>query len=428
MTPVEMEVLETVHRWTPLQWRDETLQPGMQGQPLNDLHHPNLRTTSVSARGVVSTASHPSWYSPNPGIALGNIADLELYKLVQQQGPQAVENSWLSLLLNDAQLILQKHGSEKLYCCLRSTAGTAALGWPMLTQPHDGVTFYKLQLDLAIDSIEYIFINRLDDWQACTYEWVSFLHLHALGLDTQEGIWAKAKSGMEPLVAAVARKAFHRVPKTGMVQVARLLGVEVDADDALLDLIMKCVIAVLPGLSEDELLTILKLRTQRDDVLLELLEQVEGECIAEERDEQKDLEKTKTNARQEQQQNSELVLSFKTIQEKVRRRSHSSTSSSSRTKKNQLGKSYPKSEPNWDDADALTAEALRPYLPPDDSRLYKDPVNRRWQLFWPSTRRSRSNGWVLHGVAGAAHRCLNQAWEEWQSQGGFAPPYSRGSA
>lgn len=94
-------------------------------------------------------------------------------------------------------------------------------------------------------------------------------------------------------------------------------------------------------------------------------------------------------------------------------------------KANSSGAAYPKRLPRLSEADHWSSQhTLSTWLPPDDSRLYKDTSNRRWQLFWTRTRKTRSFSFQAYSVAGGAQRALILAWEEWQRLGGTPPPFS----
>ena len=91
--------------------------------------------------------------------------------------------------------------------------------------------------------------------------------------------------------------------------------------------------------------------------------------------------------------------------------------------KSRSGKAYPTELPALTDIDHWRAtEKVRDLLPPDDSTVFCDLANRRWQLFWPSVRATRSNAFAKYTFAGAA-RCVVQAWTEWIRCGGTGPPF-----
>lgn len=93
----------------------------------------------------------------------------------------------------------------------------------------------------------------------------------------------------------------------------------------------------------------------------------------------------------------------------------------------QIGeRQYPREFPLSLNDDAQWTEiALRRLLPPDDSTLYHDRCNLRWQLFWFQSRQTRSANFIRYGHIGGGQKLLDIAWEKFESLGGAPRPWGR---
>lgn len=151
-------------------------------------------------------------------------------------------------------------------------------------------------------------------------------------------------------------------------------------------------------------MNILRLRTELGDQFIDILEVLEHSELATE-DDQRDLGQVKaafSHTRDE-------VSSF--TKELVHRERSQQTKGKPKQPKSRSGRAYPPTLPMLSDMDCWgCVQRVRDLLPPDDSVVLCDRSNGRWQLFWPSTRLSRSNAILKHTFAGAARRCILQAW------------------
>ena len=232
------------------------------------------------------------------------------------------------------------------------------------------------------------------------------MHLGALTCRLGSAIAATPTMAPLPLLQCMAHRAFDKMPKTALLHVARHVHCEHSAADTLVQVLAKLLEDILPESTPDDRLQILQKRARTDDVLLEFLQRADGEAWSEEADEQKDFETLAAQGAQQQRDDKEYTKefeAFKRSRKSTPREQHKSVAK----RLNQLGRDYPAKLPTYSEEAKWEVENLRAYLPPDDSRLYRDPVNKRWQVYWPNARRSRSSSWLMHGVAGAAKRSFS---------------------
>lgn len=211
-------------------------------------------------------------------------------------------------------------------------------------------------------------------------------------------------------------KAFYNLPKTPLLQLCKHLGLPHTGADSLIEILRGLVMHCFPGMKDRAVMAILHQRTQYGDPLQDMLEVIEKHDLATD-DDQKDLQKVKENRTHTKDTVESFTRDFVAYEQM--------TSKKQKPLKSRSGKAFPKQLPPLTDLDSWAAtEKVREWLPPDDSTVFCDKANGRWQLFWPSTRLSRSAAFAKYGFAGAAHRCVMQAWQAWTRCGGPSPPFA----
>lgn len=194
------------------------------------------------------------------------------------------------------------------------------------------------------------------------------------------------------------------MPKTPLFHLAKMLGLSCSTSDTLFEVLKILMVHIFPKMRENDIMAVLRQRTLPADPLQDLLEVLEKEELAATDDDQRDIKQVQEAFRGEQQ----VVSSFT---QEFLAREKASSKGKPKPLKTRSGKQYP---------DVLR---VRDLLPPDESVVFCDKINQRWQLFWPSTRQTRSNAFLKHGFQGAALLCVAQAWREWVRRGGTQPPF-----
>lgn len=210
------------------------------------------------------------------------------------------------------------------------------------------------------------------------------------------------------------------MPKTPLLQLCQYLSLDADAAKSLLDMLRSLIVHCFPKMAENDIMSILRLRTELGDQLMDILEVLEhGELAAE--DDQRDLGQVRASYNSTKEE----ATSFTNELVHRERALASKSKSKSKSPKSRSGRAFPSTLPALSDqAFWECVERERDLLPPDDSVVFLDRTNGRWQLFWPSTRLSRSNAILKHTFACAARRCVMQAWHEWIRRGGSSPPFA----
>ena len=427
MVPLHTSVLDKVHRFESVGWEGEVLQAGWSKKNLKPLHIPRSKDCSISASDITQGSERPRWYSPSPQTFFGHIADLDMYLHCRESGFQDAGNSWLSVLMSGKNLLVRESSQSQWFFPLASLGGVAAVGWPAILHTHGSNTFFTMSGSVTVKDLRFLHVHDEGAWVAVSCSWIGALRMKAMGLDSTKAPVAVTVDEPRPLMETLAFRAFDQLPKTALQNIGTHVGCAFLPTDDLVNVLAKLVKHVLPKLSDGDLIGILQKRANVTDDILELLMDADGEAMTDEKDEQKDFERIKRGESVTQTETKEYRKAFSTFKDKLSSgKSQSSGSRKDKRKKetNQLGKPYPAALPPDNDPEQWNVEVLRSFLPPDESRLYKDNMNRRYQVYWPSARKTRSNSWLLHGVAGAASRCLNQAWQDFEERGGFKRPFA----
>jgi hypothetical protein len=275
----------------------------------------------------------------------------------------------------------------------------------------------------------FMYAYDIEDIQAIRYEWKSPAHVDALGSDgTQGALAAQVDSGS--MLQVAARAAFGSMPVTPLRAVAK----ELDLDCAGLDLfhvLKKLLDKILPGLPEEQVLKILRLRIQTpqlfedvflDDAVQEQLQDgmEEGEAQAMSSFAEGQKEKLKGMEA--------FVSSYRQASTDYRTRSAkqegSASSSAKGKRKRQAGDQKAKRKPTKPPAicDSMTEQDLALWLPDASHRIWKDTFNCRWLWYFESKPR-RSCSWSKWGFVAAAQKLVFCAWELHQAFGGDPPDF-----
>ena len=96
---------------------------------------------------------------------MGQVADISLYQQLVQKGRMVSESSWLSLFLNDANLLVRHISDKQIFLGLPSYGGVAGLGWPAKTQEVGGRIWFTLSDSVQTSDVPVLHIHQLDEWE-----------------------------------------------------------------------------------------------------------------------------------------------------------------------------------------------------------------------------------------------------------------------
>jgi hypothetical protein len=418
MTLVESQVLGKVHRFDEVPYRDEPLDFGLKDMNIDALFQPTLKGVSLDVSGLVSKQQTPPWYSPAPLSYLGHVADLSLYRFCEEHKCYAVAgDSWLTILVNGTNLCLKhKKIHNVFYFAHANYSGVAAVGWPAVeAHGRGGKVYYRPSATAKPEDTAMLHIMDLDSWDAFTYKWIGPLQL-AKQFNVDDGVLSVVPDHPpENFFKCCARQAFFKLPKTPLQQLARYKGLDTDPSHTLLELVEMLVLKAFPKMTDTELLSILRLRVHVKDAMCDVLDSIDLVQLGS-KDDEKQMALVQKDMQDEEVQVKEFTEEFKQFEQKA-------IAKNKNTKKVPLkvgptGKPYPKKLPDFQDFALWSdVQTITDLLPPDDSKVFKDIVGHRFQLFWTVSRKTRSSAWLRYGYGGAVQRTLKLAWEEWERLG-----------
>lgn len=386
------------------------------------LFHPKVKDATIGVRSIEGKSATAGWYSPSPINYFGHVSDLALYRrCAATDSLHLGDKSWLAILLGCPNLIVKKNNGPA-YLAFASYSGIAGWGWPLVAHECRRRVVYTLDSKALPQDIALLYVIDVQEWQATTFDWAGKLRME-LELD-----WKRAPLGMVPrygfegLLQAVARQCFFSLPKTPLLQLGKYLKLEVDAGMNDVQVLERLIMHCLPKLKPNDLVEILRMRTTNADRAQEFLNILENDELAKTVDE-KDLQRMRADYETADAAMKAFTKQFVEFKQKVCAGDGKSRKQGM-CKTNAAGASYPKRLPPLaDEGQWSSSHTLSSRLPPDDSRLYKDATNLRWQLFWTRSRKTRSFSFQAYSVAGGAQKALALAWAEWQRLGGHPPPF-----
>lgn len=409
MNPVIKKVLPEVHRFAEIPYGDQPIGKGLKDLNIQALFHPKVKDATVDVRSIEGRSGTAGWYSPSPINYFGHVSDLALFRHCSAAGTLHLgDKSWLAILLGCPNLIVKRRAGGRAYLAFASYSGIAGWGWPLVAQECGRRVIYRLDDNATPEDTALFHVTDLQDWQATTFDWAGKLRM-----DIEFG-WKSAplcivpRYGFEALLQAVARQCFFSLPKTPLLQLGRHLKLEVDAGMNEVQILERLIMHSLPKVKPNDLVEILRMRTATIESAQEFLNVLENDELAKTVDE-KDLQKLRDDYEVADAAMKSYTKQFVDFKQKVCP-GNNKTRKQTQCKDNSCGVAYPKRLPPLADENQWSSQhRLSSWLPPDDSRLYKDGANRRWQLFWVRSRKTRSFSFQAYAVVGGAQRALTLA-------------------
>lgn len=405
MTPVDKKVLGSLHRYSEVPFSQETLTMNSKYLNMDALFVPRLRNTSMNFRPIVSQKQGAQWYSPSPLNYFGHVADLSMYRHVcEYDCADKAAQSWLTILACGQNMCIRDRArGGKFYSVFASYSGVAAVGWPAVRVDGRGGPIYKIADEGDEADVAYLHILDLAEWEAFAFSWAG-----PLQVSKQFGVEGLAVAAIpdhppESLFQICARKAFFKLPKTPLVQVAKVVNVALGPDDSLLKILEKLIRKVHPKMKDVEILEVLRLRAVQPCGLNDLLDELDVAELGNP-DEEKQIKSVAKDMKDAELHLSDFAAQFKVYEASVKGAKVKRVGGGKSLKVGRSGRPYPLELPELADARWQGAEFINSLLPPDDSKIYRDVVGQRFQTFWTRSRRTRSCVWPRYGYMGSALR------------------------
>lgn len=224
------------------------------------------------------------------------------------------------------------------------------------------------------------------------------------------------------MLHVVARSGFVGFPKVALVAIAKDLGLPSVAGLDLAGVLQKLILHVIPGMGEEELLTVLQPRVKgKSDV--EFLQSDEVKDLLT-KDDQVEVDKENDYA-QKQMCEAECI---KQAVAKLRASVQAKQAAAAKAKGKGGGKKQARPEVAFQGRrypavvplhDTTWSETMVNSMLPPTCRALADQNNQRWLVTFFGETRSRS--FATYGHNEAARLCLELAWKVWQDQG-HGPP------
>eukprot|EP00971_Amphidinium_carterae_P104666 2072775-Amphidinium_carterae.2 len=351
---------------------------------------------------VVSTKAQASWYSPSPLMSLASCEDMAVVSACKAAGqPELASKCWLSILATPYRVIVSKGDFTEAYLVGKTFAGSAVLALPVTRVHVNQHTVFVLE---PVRGIHWISILGVESWKAQGFSWVSPLQLRLLTGKWLEGRLCVmlAKGPAESLVKHCAREGFYDMPKSALSAIAKEVGCDMKAGAHLPEMLLALCSFLLPSLTDEDKLGILRKRMPAmGDLEQLLLDNEEAQELLEE----KDLQSLSKRAEERKSTVMEFKVLAASLAEKVASKgskSRGAASSSSRPSKR--ARVYP-SQVRF--SKELTVSELNGFLPVGCS-FGVDRLDQSWRLNCYGQRFSRA--WTCWGEVESAKQLIVLAW------------------
>ena len=423
LSPVQRKVLGSLHSYEEIGHAHVSLGADDPKQIPRHWYFPKRADLSdPQVLNIVSTRQIPSWPIFTPQSSLSLCAELVIMRHASAEGRwHLVGNSWLSCLL-DLGMVVRRSGTEKWWMSLGSVRGMAGLGMAVERIQICEQAYFAVAVPVQY---EWLPILDVSDWQGCLVQWQSPLHLlvqHATPaaqsmLMNRGAAVFKLDTVVGNILETAARACFHNLSEAALMQIASHTGAR--CVGSLFDKLWCLTTHVLPSLNDQEVLTIMSKRLQRESCYgTAFFEQpVVQEAYGEE-----DVKELEGHLKETKDIAKVLEIYTKTFTEKVvklkgtsggagkgrgrgRGRPAKGSSSSSSTPTITTSRLAPQLEVH-----EFSVEEARSWLPPFGCSLSKDLQNGRW-LVAVEHIGTRSRSFQLHGERKSLAMVLRFAYE-----------------
>jgi hypothetical protein len=441
VSPVQRKVLGSLHSYEEIAHAHISLGADDPKQIPRDWYFPKRADLSdPKVSNIVSARQIPSWPTFTPQSSLSLCAELVIMRHASAESQwHLVCNSWLSCLL-DLGMVVRRSGTKRWWMSLGSVRGMAGLGLAVEGFQVSGQEYFTVAVPVQF---EWLPILDVGDWQGCLVQWQSPLHLllqhaspSAQAMLMQKGVPVfKLSLEVGNILETAARACFHNLNEAALMQIATYRGARCVGN--LFDKLWCLITHTLPSLSDQEVLTIMSRRLQRESCYgtaffeQPVVQEAYGEEDAKELESH--LKETKDTAKLQE-------VYTKTFTEKsVKLKGASGGPGPSRGRGRGRGRGRPAKGSSSStttttiippgtrlapqlEVHEFTVEEARGWLPAFGCPLSKDLQNGRW-LVAVEHIGTRSRSFQLHGERRSLAMVLRFAHEAMQPFTGHACPH-----
>eukprot|EP00971_Amphidinium_carterae_P330665 6463831-Amphidinium_carterae.1 len=218
-------------------------------------------------------------------MSLASCEDVSVAKTcMASESPEIASKCWVSILATPFKVIVGKGDFTEGYLVGKTFAGSAVLCLPVR---RERIGFHSVFVLEPVTKLHWISICAVESWKAQGFSWVSPLQLR---LTT--GKWLGdhlcvmlAKGPEETLLRHCAREGFYDMPKSALTALAKEVGCDIRNGSALPDVLLQLCSCVLPALTDEDKLCILRKRMPAmGDVEQPLVENEEAHELLEDKD------------------------------------------------------------------------------------------------------------------------------------------------
>lgn len=277
---------------------------------------------------MVGTSGSCSWYSPKAETYSATTADLPLIKKAVEMGdPNVVSRVWVADIAAVQHKIiigLPCAGGLQWFHPWHHFDKSCALGWPgsLTTVPGAELRIFVHDADAKQPAI--LPLTTLDNIAACTFEWKAWSWVRGQpmapsSLPLRSFCWIV--SGPGPCLEIVARRCFWCLGRSTIERFASSLGAAIPEGSSMVEALSITIKAIIPDISEPELLQVLAQRLCTNDLsaaFSESLMEIDEAAEVLDRDDTERLHKEAKTARNETESKREFARDYSALQERVR--------------------------------------------------------------------------------------------------------------
>ena len=372
---------------------------------------------------LTSFEATPKWYSPKAEHWTVGFADIVMLRHARAFSEERLmQHAWLGALLqlrNDLVVKSTYTRTAPWLLPLGCVAGSCFIAWPLVEKCVPGkpeVVYYELKTGVQVSDLSHALLDH-EKWQARSIEWLAPLtqaqKYDGFGFASGQGMAVRpfATGPIEPILVAAARTAFGVMDKSWLQKLTDYLGVLCDNMTYLFSLVFNLVAALIPGLSDDEMLEITCRRmvamSTRDNDAMTMFMDIEDAHLAFGPEYATNWRKLRDDVKTEVQSFREYSGEWKTRYNRVHPpapKAHPKAKAKGKAK----AKAAAAAPPPLKLPDGALPHGLIKHLVPPGGYLWR-ASSGSWQARYPPFG-SVSRSWSLYGHREAAVLCLRHLW------------------
>jgi hypothetical protein len=368
---------------------------------------------TVVLKGVASTKSKASWFSPKAdNVGIGGADVRLLADAYNKKDPLIVEYAFMSVICDcKYNLVIRRRENRDPVLSwtylLWQYGGSCGFGWPVTVEEVPNHPEFKcLKFCRKVTELSPITISTWSDVTAVRVTWrgVSYQKQHCPRAGWHSGIRAFVTSAEEPLSMVACRAGFWDLSTSMMQKVSKNIGIDVDGGGTLGTVLFQVCKEVTKMSDSDVMLNCLAARLEatpeQDPEVLEVLLDVDEAASCLMRDEQ---EKLSEEQKRVQHTRSE-VLAFH-AEFRDMRQSKGGGGGAKKAKKPAVA--LPS------DMELFEQKDVKKYFPPTNCKVWKSRAANCWHFQvtgWPGEKSRSCNG---RGQTAALRLLISEAWYQW---------------